>query len=137
MYFNFQTTPTAGTKILNAAFKYHRNVTSQLFGNYTNKNSQICNKVFIQKIFKMKTSGWDTWNEYWRALHGNIRHLQILHQNFPGTTMKHEDISIHIDTIIDKHKPHVLFISELDSDLVKENCPDPYVHVSGKQLNSL
>ena len=69
------------------------------------------------------------------------KHLSSSSSSLPssfqaGKIIKDEDDGIHIDTIIDIYKPHVLFLSEVESDLVKLHCPENYTHVPGKQLNS-
>ena len=109
-----------------------------LVGNDTKiLSNKIQLKFLLQRktVDKNKTRGC-SWNKFMKVYNGNIRQLQILHQNIPGKIIKDEDVGIHIDTIIDIYKPHMLFLSEVESDLVKLHCPENYTHVPGKQLNS-
>ena len=74
-------------------------------------------------------------NKEMHCTNGNIRQLHFFHQNIPGTT-RQEQVAIHIDNIIDLYRPHVLFLGEIDSDTVSLCCPENYIFIPGKQLNS-
>ena len=70
------------------------------------------------------------------AENGNVRQGTFIYQNIPGIYKKVESISAHIDILVEKYRPHVLFISELPADRVAQCCPAGYHHVEGTLKNS-
>ena len=120
-------------------------MTSQSIGNTTNNNTPpFCtNKTFLQILltivilfYNVSRHVYLDWNKLMHVYNGNIRHLQVLHQNLPGKIVKSEDIGIFIDIILDIHKSQVLFLSEVDAREVEQHCPENYKFIPGKQNNS-
>ena len=70
------------------------------------------------------------------ATNGNVREGIFIYQNIPGIYKRIASISAHIDILVEKYKPHVLFISELPEDRVAQCCPTGYHHVKGTLKNS-
>ena len=71
-------------------------------------------------------------NKYMKMCNGNGKKvLNIYHQNIPGVTMSDEMVKINLELILEKHRPDVLFISEISPDRIKNlNIPD-YDHICG------
>ena len=120
-------------------------MTSQSIGNTTNNNTPpfYTNETFLQILltivilfYNVSRHVYLDWNKLMHVYNGNIRHLQVLHQNLPGKIVKSEDIGIFIDIILDIHKPQVLFLSEVDAREVEQHCPENYKFIPGKQNNS-
>ena len=152
-HFNFQTSltkrrenfkPSQVTEVEKET--RHSFTTSHSIGNTTNNNKppSCINKNFLQilltivlLLLNVSRHVYLDWNKLMHINNGNIRHLQILHQNLPGKIIKSEDIGIFIDIILDIHKPQVLFLSEVDSREVELHCPENYTYIPGKQKKFL
>ena len=72
-------------------------------------------------------------NKQQKMINGNRRSLNkltVLSQNIPQGTNK-ELVGTYLDILINTYKPAVLFINEVDADIVNASCPEGYTFLKG------
>ena len=79
------------------------------------------------------------WNQRMKQYNGNKKiakvpaapAFNVIHQNIPGRHTTKESVGVFIDKLLLRYKPAILFLTEVNPDLVEPNCPPDYKFVRG------